>query len=216
MSNVKKPSYVNCDSNTLIKNIPNIINTNNEENIKFFKSIFEFGGINNKSQTQQYIKVPLITKGIVKGGSGQFFNLYANNVTLSNDSMDKDFINIKTNHQKSINRFKNEYSDDIKNTYAHDAAYILYNDTTSLKTELDSVINKVNKLYLENNYDDAISDINERIRAIEDAIGKIIKNLNINTEYPQDVIEDDNNEELINTINSPTSSYTYSSNYYKK
>ena len=64
MSNVKKPSYVNCDSNTLIKNIPNIINTNNEENIKFFKSIFEFGGINNKSQTQQYSKVPLITKGI--------------------------------------------------------------------------------------------------------------------------------------------------------
>ena len=217
MTNIKKPSYISCDKNTLIKDVPNIINKNNEENSRLFKELFEFGATNDKIQTQQYIKVPVITKGLVKAGSGQFFNLYANRISFSKESNEYDFLNIITNHQNNTNRFKiDNYSSEIKNNYAHDAEFILYNGTTSLKGELDALINKVDKLQLDNDYDEEISEINNRLKALEDAISRIVSNLNINNQNQYSINEANDNMELIDAINNPTSSYTYSSNYYPK
>lgn len=223
MSNyIKIPTYSVCDQKTLIKDIPNIINNNNEITLSLFKNIFEFGDGKN---SQQYIKVPLITKGIVKGGSGQFFNLYANRISLSNESISNDFLNIITNHNLSKNRFKNSYEESIMNNYTHDVDSIIYNNN-SLKTELDNLVAKVDKIYKESNYDASINDIynkinqlDAKIEEIKDTLLIITNNLNINNSYNDtqniSTTNIDENEELLLAINSPTSSYTYSSDYYK-
>lgn len=218
MSNeIKIPTYKDCDQKTLIKDIPNIINNNNEITLSLFKNIFEFGDGEN---SQQYIKVPLNTKGIVKGGSGQFFNLYANRISLSNESISNDFKNIITNHNLSENRFKNPslYEESIMNNYTHDADSIIYNNN-SLNRELDNLVTKVDEIYKEVNYDASIKDIYNKIEEIKDTLLIITNNLNINNSYnnTQDisVTNIDENEELLLAINSPTSSYTYSSDYYK-
>lgn len=211
---IKKPTYIGCDKNTLIKDIPSIINKNNEENNRLFGDIFEFG---SDSANQQYIKVPVITKGIVKGTSGQFYNLYANNIFLSQNALSNSFQNIVVKHNLALDRFKDKSLE--SSIYSHDADSILYDAQNTIKSKINEIENSIkNVTDIDDKYETRFLNIEKEIEDIKGLLNIIASNLNINNEFnaPNTMsLEVNENEELIKALNEPTSSYTYSSGHYK-
>ena len=216
---IQKPTYIGCDNNTFIKDIPSIINKNNEENNRLFGDIFEFG---NDNANQQYIKVPVITDGLIKGNSGQFYNLYSNKISFSNESIAKDFQNIITNHNKSLNRFSSDdiYNNYINTSFTHDAASIVFEKNKSVEEVIKELKNSIkNVTDINDKYETRFSTIEKDIEDIKSLLETIVTNLNINNEKNEMTTTSQNineNEELIKVLNESTSSYTYSSSYYKK
>lgn len=212
---IKKPTYIGCDKNTLIKDIPSIINKNNEENNRLFGNIFEFG---SDSANQQYIKVPVITKGIVKGTSGQFHNLYTNNIFLPESVLSNSFQNAVVKHNLSLDRFIDKNIE--SSIYTHDAASILYDAQTTIKTKIDEISESIkNVTDIDDKYETRFLSIEKDIEDIKSLLSTIASNLNINNELNATStisLEENDNEDLIRALNEPTSSYTYSSGYYKK
>lgn len=212
---IKKPTYEDCSISTLIKDIPSIINKNNEENNRLFGDIFEFG---SENANEQYIKVPVITKGIVKGASGQFNNLYANNIFLSESVLENNFQNVVVKHNLSLDRFVDKNIE--SSIYTHDAASILYDAQTTIKTKIDAVAESIkNVTDIDDKYETRFLIIEKDIEDIKSLLNTIASNLNINNELNVTStisLEENDNEDLIRALNEPTSSYTYSSGYYKK
>lgn len=214
MSNyISKPQLKDCSINTLIKSVPDIINNNNKETLRVLSDIFEFGTDKEKNQ---YIKVPILTQGSVRANTGQFNNLYVNNIGITTNSADKDFLEIVTDHNKSINRFINVADDNIKKLYAHDADSIVYikgATVNNVKGELDT-INKNLSLYKEDiiSIDSRINALDASIKELYNMLVEVVNKLNI------EKIATNNNEvedNLVETLNASTNSYTYSSQNYK-
>lgn len=168
---IEKIALKDCSENTLIKYVPNIINDNNKEIKRVFEDIFEFG--NDENQIQ-YIKVPINTKGTVKGNSGKFYNIYAMRATFDSSSLSQDFLNAKVLHNNAPDRFKESLDNDIMDNFSHDAENIFYkynedelsNIKISVKDELNIIDTNIK------NFDASIKDLYKKI---ED----ILKNKNI-------------------------------------
>ena len=213
MSNyISKPQLKDCSINTLIKSVPDIINNNNKETLRVLSDIFEFG---TEKEKIQYIKVPILTQGSVRANTGQFNNLYVNNIGITTNSADKDFLEVITDHNKSINRFVNIEDENIKNLYAHDAENIVYIKgaiVNNVKGEIDT-INKTLSLYKDNfvNIDSRINALDASIKELYNMLAEVVNKLNIEKVATNNEVEDN----LVETLNASTNSYTYSSQNYK-
>lgn len=211
---INKPNLEDCSTNTLIKYIPSIINNNNNEIKRVFNEIFEFGNSNNKSQ---YIKVPVNTSGLVRGNTGYFNNLQiTNSLILDSSVLENSFQNAIINHQKTSNRFVNTYTNNITNNYAHDAESIFYKNG-SIIDMLDSVYDALNNIQ---NTSQAINNLDASVKEIYSMLAIITNKLNINNTYNKETNNENesimnSNDNLVEAINSPTTSYTYSSDFYK-
>lgn len=217
---VKRPNLEDCSINTLIKYVPKIINNNNQEIKRVLSDIFEFGVDTN---TTQYIKTPINTKGVVKGNSGQFYNLYASHITLDSSALNNDFLEAKVNHQNSPDRFKNNVNEDISKRYMHDSDSIVYdftldgsNNTTksvSVKEILQDVELKIKDISINTNTNNTLlNSLDASIKELYSMLNKIVSNLNIEKEA---TIENNENNNLVEAYNNPTKSYTYSTQNYK-
>lgn len=235
MSNyINIPAYKDASIQTLIKDIPAIINHNNSENDRLFKSLFNFfnNDLNIKNDLStynlsQYLIVPLITDGIVKGGTGEFNNIkfnYLEKQTALNSFIGENKAVI--DHQYAINRFSNFVNDGYNKTYTHDAASIYYNNDLNSKLSVYDKLSNIDGV-VENVKDDIIS-VKSEISDIKDNINLICDKLNINKNYnsistfrmARTVSNDENsddiyvNSELVDTYNSQTNSYTYPTKIY--
>lgn len=213
MSNyISKPQLKDCSINTLIKSVPDIINNNNKEILRVLSDIFEFGTDKEKNQ---YIKVPILTQGSVRANTGQFNNLYVNNIGITTNSASKDFLEVITDHNKSINRFINIEDETIKKLYTHDADSIVYikgANVNNVKGELDT-INKTLSLYKDNfvKTDSKINELDASIKELYNMLTEVVNKLNIEKVATINEVEDN----LVETLNASTNSYTYSSQNYK-
>lgn len=215
---IKTPELKDCSINTLIRYIPNIINDNNSEIKRVLGEIFEFGDDKNNSQ---YIKTSINTKGVVKGNSGQFYNLYTKRITLDSSSKQEDFLDITTNHQNSINRFKENLSEEIQNNYMHDSDSIYYksyarndlNISLSIKEGVEMIEKDVKEISNKiTNNDTSINLLDSSIKELYSLLNIITSKLNIEKEAQIDNFNDDN---IVEALNNKTNSYTYSSENYK-
>lgn len=208
---INKPNFKKCNDNTLIKYIPSIITYNNNEVSRLFNDIFEFGNENNNFQ---YIKVPIVTNGVVRGNTGYFNNLsIKENITFDASILENAFKdNIVVNHQKSNNRFKNDYDKNIQNEYTHDAESIFYKNG-SIASLLENVYESLNNV---ESITQKLNNLDSSIQELTDMINIIAIKLNIDNGYNHEVnVATTNDDNLVEAINSPTTSYTYSSNAYK-
>ena len=122
----KSPSYKDVSLHTQICHLPRLINDNNRHTKELFENICVY------TDSSQYIKIPLITKTLVKGGTGDFNNIIVRDkITLSENSKLKDFTGIVTDHSLSLpsSRFSVIAKDAINivdnSVYTHDS-YSIY------------------------------------------------------------------------------------------
>lgn len=217
---INRPNLEDCSINTLIKYVPNIINNNNQEIKRVLSDIFEFGVDTN---TAQYIKTPINTKGIVKGNSGQFYNLYTSHITLDSSALNEDLLNAKVYHQNSPDRFKVKINEDIFKRYAHDSDSIVYDfvldsskNTTksvSVKEFLQDTEIKIKDISTNvNTNNTTLKLLDASIKEVYSILNDIVSKLNIEKEA---TAENNENNNLVEAYNNPTKSYTYSSQNYK-
>lgn len=209
---INKPELKDCSINTLIKYIPNIINDNNKEVKRVFNDIFEFG--NGDENNLQYIKTSVNTKGVVKGNSGQFYNLFYKTINIDASSAQKDFLNVVTNHQYSQNRFKEEYENNITTSYSHDAANIYYLDANG-NSNVNDALNNLQKTVKEvdthnTNNEAAINLLDASIKELYNILSQMTSKLNIEKE----ATVNENYDDLVDVINNGSNSYTYSNENY--
>lgn len=219
MSNII--SFDEITSKTPIKNLPEIINKNNEYIEVLCSSIYKRDSSNNI-----YSIIGVNTIANIKANSGHFQNIYfdeLNDYTANSNA----FIGIKTDHKNAINRFSENYNGDIL-MYAHDAASIIFDSSTG------SVYDKIIS------YDVSIKNINDKCALIDESIktltekyDKLTEKLNIENQ----VITTDETEvmpatyslrrsvsansetantdsELVYAHNQNANSYTYSNKIY--
>lgn len=225
---IKRPILEDCSVNTLISYVPDLINNNNKEIKRVFEDIFEFG---TDEKSTQYIKTPINTKGIVKGNSGQFYNLYVSHLKLDSASLSNDFLEVAVKHQNCPDRFKLNISSNDKdastkintiNTFAHDSDNIFYDyqydnesivKNLSVKDYLVNITDKINMLEGNNNTNNtSINNLDASIKELYSMIESIVSKLNIEKEATP---QEDENVDLVNAYNNPTKSYTYSAEKYK-
>ena len=232
-SYIKIPTYKDASIHTLIKDIPAIINSNNAENSRLFNSIFNFSNKdvnlnlnNNKYDASQYLIVPLITDGIVKGGAGEFMNLRFD--LLDKSTASKSFIGENPaviDHKYAINRFSNEIKE-----FTHDAASIYYNNDLNTNLSVYDKLSNMDKIVETINTD--YNQLKNKINSMDADIQNICERLNINKSYNdspvtfnmsrsinQNVKQTQSNESginstLVDTYNSSTNSYTYPAKIY--
>ena len=110
----KSPSYKDVSLHTQICHLPRLINDNNRHTKELFENICVY------TDSSQYIKIPLITKTLVKGATGDFNNItLRDRITLSENSKLQDFTStnefkldgIKTDHRLSDYRFSKYVKD---------------------------------------------------------------------------------------------------------
>lgn len=232
MSNyINKPNYIDTSTHTLIKDIPGILNYNNQENERILTSIFNFSdntisGKNDSSlyhNTIQYLKVPLITTGLVKGGYGEFANIKFDLID-KNTALNSFKDNVVVDHKLAITRFSDEIdkntayiSPNIKNKYAHDTG-IIYHDGDSLYKTLNNLTTEIKNL------NNKISSIINDVESVKDDVNKLYDNLNINKSYNsveeistfslRRSVSKEVNNDLVKTYNDSTNSYTYPAKAY--
>lgn len=124
----KSPSYKDVSLHTQICHLPRLINDNNRHTKELFENICVY------TDSSQYIKIPIITKSLVKGATGDFNNItLRDRITLSENSKLQDFTGIVTDHSLSLpsSRFSS-YVKEVKGVadnsiYTHDS-YSIYHD----------------------------------------------------------------------------------------
>ena len=208
--------YKELNMTTKISKIPEIVNDNFKITKDIVNSIIEY---DSKLDSSQYIKVPIITNGIVKGNTGEFKNIKINNII--SETPESTIINFVTDHQLAINRFSknSNFSDYIYKNYSHDAGYIYCVDKNGQEYNVQSLLTKIENS--NNDYSDIFNNIDSSIKSLRQDIDSIMENLNINRLYGDDNVpmmlysntEDDN---IIKTINSKSSSYTYPAKTYSE
>ena len=205
-NNIVPLALEDVSTNSLLKYIPNIINGNNEQITNLFNSIIHFGAENSN----HYIKLPIITNGIVKGNSGIFKNLSFS--TIDNSTANTAFNNIVVDHQKCTNRFSSE---NINGQYTHDAS--------SIKYGTDSVASKLNSYEaLFNGASNSVNDISTRLYELKNDVDMILSQLDINREYETGTVmmmsrrvsNNTMDNDFMNAYNSSTKSYTYPNAFY--
>lgn len=193
--------------NSLLKYIPNIINGNNAQITNLVNGVIHFGDENSN----HYIKLPVITNGIIKGNSGIFNNLSFSSIDSS--TADTAFNDIIVNHQKCNNRFSSEAG--MSGQYTHDASSIKYGaDNVAL------ALNRYETLF--KNASTGVRDVSIRLQALSNDVDMILERLNINREYEMPSasmmmsrrVSNNTDMEFIDAYNSSTKSYTYPNAFY--
>lgn len=206
-NNIVPLALEDVSTNSLLKYIPNIINGNNAQITNLINGIIHFGNENSN----QYMKLPVSTNGIVKGNSGIFKNLAFSTIDVS--TANNAFNNIIVDHQKCNNRFSTESG--MSGQYTHDASSIKYgNDSVAI------ALNKYESLF--NNASTGVNDISIRLQALSDDINMILTRLDINKEYEMTSStmmmsrrsSNNSDMEFVNSYNSSTKSYTYPNSFY--
>lgn len=221
--NIISPAYKDVSINTAIAHLPYIINENNAHSTALFNNICSY------TDSSQYIKLPVITKSLIKGGTGQFNNLIiTGNITLDSSLINNEsFLNIVVDHQKSNNRFSNDYKSLLRDkNWTHDAYSIYHKETSSLGESFDILKDTFDKIlgedymtkdellsYLttkvdvstfndyKNTIDSSLKDIDSSITLLVNELSNIYKKLNINnSEVPEYTANDD---EIVETPEDP-------------
>lgn len=224
MGKVPNPIYKDLNINDHIKRIPEVINDNFKKTRSIFESIIEYN--NSQIDASCYVKIPIITNGIIKGNTGEFNNIKFNE--LSSETSNNAFLNIKTNHNKSINRFKDSRLTDQRTDYAHDVDYICYidsnNNIISLNDKIDIIDNSIKNVNTTlNNNTNNITTINNNLAQLRIDVDILLEHLNINKSYnnennvmtlsiSNDI--DNSGENIAKIYNSKPNSYTYPAKMY--
>ena len=182
-----------CQQTTLIGQLPDIINSNNESIKNEFNWIFD-------SSLNRLTKSVYAPTGSVKSHFGEFTNLACEYITIKNiDSLiDVMTINSSLNHNLLTNRFYNSSFNDLQN-FTHDASSIIYkienNEYVTVNNQLDFNDTSIKKLI--NNINNIQSDVNNIQRDVNNAQSvineEILPALN-NPKYSRQVVERNDTE----------------------
>ena len=128
---VLSPSFKELDIKTRISRLPQVINEYNNHTSQLFNNICAY------TDSSQYVKIPVVTSGLIKGTTGDFNNININGIVKLSDNAAKstDFLKIITSHNlcDASTRFSVSRKDALKDSsWTHDSYSIYHNDSSSL------------------------------------------------------------------------------------
>ena len=128
---VLSPSFKELDIKTRISRLPHVINEYNNHTSQLFNNICAY------TDSSQYVKIPVVTSGLIKGTTGDFNNININGIVKLSDNAAKstDFLKIITSHNlcDASTRFSVSRKETLKDSsWTHDSYSIYHNDSASL------------------------------------------------------------------------------------
>jgi len=164
--------YLDVNINSLIGDLPTVINHNNEVSEKEFDNIFD--------SSNNYLRKSLVANdGRVKTHWGEFINLKCEDLVVNNTISGKgieDLIDSKLGSSMSHKILKHRFSWDPNNTPV-DASLISYaHDTRMIVTDFSSVEKTIGEYTFTNR--DTVS-LREELDTIEDVINLTLKNISL-------------------------------------
>ena len=167
--------YLDVNINTLIGDLPTVINYNNEVSRKEFDNIFD--------SSSNYLKKSLVVNnGQVKAHWGDFINLKCEDLVVNNTISGKGIENLidsKLGSTMSHKILKHRFSWDPNNAPGDSSLITFAHDTRMIVTDFSSTEKTIGEYSFTNR--DTVS-LREELDVIEDVINLTLKNISIKDE----------------------------------
>jgi len=164
--------YLDVNINSLIGDLPTVINYNNEVSTKEFDNIFD--------SSSNFLKKSLVcNNGRVKAHWGEFINLKCDDLVVNNSVSGKgieDLIDSKLGSSMSHKILKHRFSWDPNNNPTDSSLISYAHDTKMIVTDFSSVEKTIGEYSFTNR--DTVS-LREELDVIEDVINLTLKNISI-------------------------------------
>lgn len=164
--------YLDVNINSLIGDLPTVINHNNEVSRKEFDNIFD--------SSSNWLKKSLVANdGRVKTHWGEFINLKCEDLVVNNSVSGKgieDLIDSKLGSSMSHKNLKHRFSWDPNNSPADSSLITFAHDTKMIVTDFSSVEKNIGEYAFTNR--DTVS-LREELDTIEEVINLLLRNISL-------------------------------------